>query len=77
MIHVTTTSGAEYLIDGLQAQRLSGPYSPLIDYTVAPNGVWEALTSKPKIEVGERLALFKEGGRFRLSTPIVSVEEKL
>lgn len=77
MIHITTTSGAEYLIDGLRAQRLSGPYSPLIDYTVAPDGVWEALTSEPRIEIGEQLLLLKEGGRFRLSTPIVAVEEKL
>lgn len=76
MIHVTTTSGAEYLIDGLRVQRLSGPHSPLIDYDQTPDGVWEILMAEPVIKVGRPLFMTKEGGKLRISTPVVAVEEK-
>lgn len=76
MIRLTTASGAEYLIDGLSAQRLTGPYSPGIDYVKSPDGAWEPLASEPVIKVGQPLFLIRDDGSVRVTTPVAQVEDQ-
>lgn len=74
MQKILTTSGAVYLLDDERVQRLSGPYSPGINYDRAPDGVWEPLVLPAEVIVGVSMVLHLETFS-RITTPVVSVEE--
>ena len=74
-IKVTTESGAEYLLtpDGL-VTRLSGPWSPGIDYALRPDGEPDQLVpDNPDPIPGKSWIMQFVGGGYRVTTPVVSV----
>lgn len=74
-----TASGAEYVIDrdAYKVVRLDGPYSEGINYDNYPDGVWHDLYAMPEIKVGSQayIVMGYHGGNYRITTPVVSVEE--
>lgn len=77
----TTRSGAEYLVDEEEhkMQRLSGPYSPLIDYKRHPDGVWETYVTFVKMPYmyEDECSLFfyrGDGALSRATTPVINEE---
>lgn len=78
MIRFTTKSGAVYLLDEVEntAHRMEGsPGSSGINYGLVPDGVVHRLVKFPDVVVGESVWMFFDTGVFRLTTPVVSVEE--
>lgn len=79
MKRIITESGAVYLYDDYRGQvmRADGsPYSGGINYDVRPDGVWHVLAAAPHIEVGWSVEMdFVDGDTYRVTTPVVSVEE--
>lgn len=76
MIKFTTASGATYLYDEQKnrVQRLSGPYSPGIDYVAVPDGKWQTLTSIGPITVGQSVSMTFTTNKWRLTTPVTHIE---
>lgn len=76
MIKFTTESGATYLYDEQKnrAQRLEGPYSPGIDYTVVPDGKWQNLVGIGPIALGQSVDMTFTAGKWRLTTPVTHIE---
>jgi len=78
MKRITTESGAVYLYDDYrdQVMRADGsPYSGGINYEVRPDGVWHVLASTPDIEVGWSIEMDFVDGAYRVTTPVVSIED--
>lgn len=76
MLKITTASGAVYLDDQQgRVQRLTGPYSPGIDYATRPDSVWHTVEHQPEWAVGLRTYIDFVGGFYRLTTSVVSIEE--
>jgi hypothetical protein len=76
MQKITTESGALYLYDdvNLLVQRQE-PYSHRIDYAVVPDGKWLALSQPPLLALGSSAVFYIAGGKYRICTYIVSIEE--
>lgn len=76
MLKITTKSGAVYLDDEKgRVQRLSGPYSPGINYDIRPDAEWVTLASGPVWRVGVSAYMTFGDGSYRITTPIESIEE--
>ena len=79
MKRITTESGAVYLYDDAgwptRMQRAEGPYSALIDYDAVPDGAWNVLTEITPLTLGTSLRMRFVSGRWRITTPLVSIEE--
>lgn len=74
MLKITTESGAVYLDDDMRVMRLSGPYSPGIDYTVVPDSEWHTVNAPVNWELGISAYISFVNGKFRTTTPVVSIE---
>ena len=78
MIRFTTESGAEYVIrsrdDVREMTRLSGPFSPGIDYDVLPDTQWHELVRFVGVEVGKPATMILAAGKVRVTTNVVSVD---
>lgn len=72
---ITTESGAVYTLD-VEANTLSreGPKSRGIDYQEVPDSNPDYLTYLSDLKVGEPLHAAFTRGRWRLTTPVVSIE---
>ena len=77
MKRITTESGAVYLYDYAngRVQRVEGPYSALIDYDAVPDGKWQTLTGMSPLIIGESVQMTFVSGKWRITTPLVSIEE--
>lgn len=76
MWKISTESGAVYLYDDVEllVQR-QGPFSPGIDYAVLPDDEWLELSRAPDFIAGESTDMSFITGKWRVTTPIVSIEE--
>jgi hypothetical protein len=77
--HFTTESGAHYAIRSGgkygEAARLDGPYSPGIDYVEVPDAEFLPLARKPEIVVGQRAQLVFANGKWRITTPVLTIDK--
>ena len=70
-----TASGATYTYaDGFLTRE--GDYSPGIDYAVVPDGEALKVTHTQPIEVGTSAYFQLEHGKFRITTPVVWIEDE-
>lgn len=76
MLKLTTKSGAVYLLDTEKPRlRRQGPHSPGINYSLVPDDEWHALRSFAEPVVGKPAVFGLAAGMFRVTTPVVSIEE--
>ena len=74
MLKITTESGAVYLDTGHRVMRLSGPFSPGIDYTAVPDAEWQHTKALTGWSYGEPAYINFINGKWRVTTPVVSME---
>lgn len=77
MIRLTTKSGAVYHVDTWKKQVLrEGPHSGGINYALVPDGEWLKYERTNEFEIGKGAVFLIEGGLYRATTPVVSIEEE-
>lgn len=74
-LEFTTRSGAEYVYDLDNSRVLRhGPHSWGIDYEKVPDDEWSDVLNDPDITEGQNAKFLLAQGKFRITTPVVSVE---
>lgn len=76
MKKITTESGAIYHYDEENSRVMrEGPNSPGIDYESTPDDEWLAAVGATGLEPGQSAYFALRGARYRVTTPILSIEE--